>query len=176
MSTRRRSLALSLGTAAGGLLATLFLPAAVAFADSFDFSPDTSTFVPAQLDGYPPLYDVVVGSEKWSITDLTTNSSLQGYADDFTGTDTQTTFGSFTNNEFLTSQATAFLEQGANPVTFEAPAGSEFDLANFGLGFANAWMDLPGGPDAGASDLLITPFGDFALFGTGFAELATVLG
>ncbi|MEB3031135.1 hypothetical protein [[Mycobacterium] nativiensis] len=39
------------------------------------------------------------------------------------------------------------------------------DLANFGGGWENEWIDNPA---VGASDLMITPFGDFPLFGSFF--------
>ena len=156
-----------IATIAGGLLATAFLPTAVAFADNYDFTPDTTSFVPSQVEGFPPLIREVTGAEKWSVEDLTTNTVK--FADIFDGKDTVTTIGSFTNDDYLATSA--FIDSdGAN--TFIVPSGTEIDLANFGSGFGNEWMDIPVGSDAGISDLLITPFGDFELFGTGFAALA----
>ena len=53
---------------------------------------------------------------------------------------------------------------------------AQIDLANFGGGFENEWIDVPSGStDPGVSDLLITPFGDFALAGSFFTDLSTVL-
>lgn len=151
----------------GGLLATALLPTAVAFADTYDFTPDVPTFVASQAEGYPPLIDEVTGTEKWSIEDLTTNTVK--FANTFDGTDTHTTIGSFTNDDYLTSSA--FIDaNGTN--TFIVPSGTEIDIANFGSGFGNEWMNIPIGSDAGISDLLVTPFGNFELFGTGFADLA----
>jgi hypothetical protein len=50
-NNQRRRVVLTLGATAGGLLAAAFLPTAVAFADEFDFTPDTTTFDPTR---YPP--------------------------------------------------------------------------------------------------------------------------
>ena len=116
-------------------------------------------------EGYPPLINEWTGTQDWGINDLTANSTAQFGADDFTGTDTETTIGSFTNNDYLTSSALiadSFIMHGVTQV----------DLANFGGGWENEWIDVPSGSDAGTSDLLITPFGDFELLGTGFADLA----
>jgi hypothetical protein len=169
MSKNRRSAVVSAVT--GGLLAAAFLPMAVAVADEYDFTPDLTTFLPSQVEGYPPLINEVTGTESWDISDVTTNTTKD--LDIFEGRDTQTTIGSFTNDDYLTSSGLTVLGATAN---FSAPADTQIDLANFGLGFENEWLDIPSGPDSGISDLLITPFGDFALFGTGFADLATAAG
>ncbi len=60
------------------------------------------------------------------------------------GVDTHTVFGSFTNDDFAAGPAT-------------------LDLTNFGGGWENEWIDnsAPGT----TADLLITPFGNFELFG-----------
>jgi hypothetical protein len=163
---RRMTLTLAM---AGGLLSAAFLPMAVAFADNYEFTPDITTFAPTQVEGYPPFIDEVTGAEKWNIFDATTNTV--SFPNIIGGTDTQTTIGSFTNDDYLTN-VTLY----ASPPNFEAPAGTQIDLANFGLGFENEWIDIPsGGTDPGASDLLITPFGDFALFGSAFSDLSTAL-
>ncbi len=169
MNTNQRCAMLTISALTGGLLAAAFLPMAVAFADDYDFTPDTATFIPKQVEGYPPLIDEVTGAENWKIFDLTTNTT---FVNGFAGTDTETTIGSFTNDDYLTS--TSFTAFGTS-VTFFAPAGTQIDLANFGLGFENEWIDIPSGADAGTSDLFITPFGDFSLFGTAFSELSTAL-
>jgi hypothetical protein len=169
MKHKQRRATLTFAAAAGGLLAAAYLPMAVAFADEYDFTPDTETFVPTQVEGYPPLIDEVTGVEKWNLFDLTTNSAI---ASNIPGTDTETTIGSFTNDDFLSNFGVLVINNG----TFDLASGTQFDFANFGLGFGNDWIDIPSGPDAGISDLFITPFGDFELFGTGFSDLATVLG
>jgi hypothetical protein len=58
---------------------------------------------------------------------------------------------------------------------FVFPTDTQIDLANFGGGWENEWIDIPSGSDAGTADLLITPFGDVPLFGSVFSELASVL-
>jgi hypothetical protein len=63
-NNQRRRVVLTLGAAAGGLLAAAFLPMAVAFADEYDFVPDTSTLDIAQVEGYPPLVNEVTGTEE----------------------------------------------------------------------------------------------------------------
>jgi hypothetical protein len=157
----------TLGAVAVGAVAAALLPMAVAFADTYDFTPAVPTFVASQVEGFPPLIREVTGAEKWSVEDLTTNTVK--FADIFDGKDTVTTIGSFTNDDYLATSA--FIDSNGT-TTFIVPSGTEIDLANFGSGFGNEWMDIPVGSDAGISDLLITPFGDFELFGTGFAELA----
>jgi hypothetical protein len=169
MKNHQRRATLTLGAVAGGLLGAAFLPMAVAFADNYDFTPDITTFAPTQVEGYPPLINEVTGAEKWNIFDLTTNSVR--YADLLDGTDTQTTIGSFTNDDYLTNLGLVVIGPSDN---FFLPAGSQIDIANFGLGFENEWMDIPSGSDAGISDLLITPFGDFDLLGSGFSTLSEI--
>jgi hypothetical protein len=170
MKNNQRRAALTLGAAAGGLLAAAFLPMAVASADEYDLTPNITTFAPSQVEGYPPLINEATGFERWNLFDLTTNSLSD--PDVLGGTDTQTTIGSFTNDDYLTNIGQIIIGSSNN---FEVPAGTQIDLANFGLGFENEWLDIPSGPDAGISDLFITPFGDFALFGTGFSDLATAI-
>jgi hypothetical protein len=148
LSTRR--LTLTVGAAAGGLLVGAFLPMAVAFADETGWVPDPTTFDETAVTGFPPYSpEVVTGTEQWSRFDFTTNHVT--VPDQLIGVDTSTVFGSFTNDDF---------SNGA----------SSIDFANFGGGWANEWIDIPGGtgPGSGISDLLITPFGDMPLFGTFF--------
>jgi hypothetical protein len=171
MKTNQRRVNLAVGAIAGGLLAVAFLPTAVAFADDYDLAPDTSTFVPTQVEGYPPLINEVTGTEQWGPVDLTSNLPLGPTID---GVDTETTIGSFTNDDFLLTGVGLELTYQGNTVVF--PNEMQIDLANFGGGFGNEWIDIPSGADAGTADLLITPFGDFPLLGSSFfSELATVL-
>ena len=153
-----RRIKFTLGAAAVVLGAAL-LPMAVAFADTLDFQPDPTTFDPTNAIGYPPLDNELIGTEDWSRVDLT--SGTVEAKDLFEGVDTQTTIGTFTNDDFL---ATAVPD-------VPSYVGTQIDLANFGGGFENEWLDAPtavGAPFAGISDLLITPFGDFPLLGTAF--------
>jgi hypothetical protein len=164
MKSNQRRIRLTLGGVAGGLLAAAFLPMAVAFADEFAFTPDPTTLDLTQVEGYPPLINEVTGTEQWNIIDLTTNS--QKFADVLNGVDTQTTIGSFTNDDFLVNPPALV---GSDIVQ----SHSQIDLANFGAGFENEWIDIPGNQTgSGISDLLITPFGDFQLLGTLFSDMS----
>jgi hypothetical protein len=147
LSTRR--LTLTAGAAAGGLLVGAFLPMAVAFADETGWVPDPSTLNPTSVAGFPPYSpEEVTGTDAWSRFDFTTNTVT--VPDQLDGVDTATVFGSFTNDDFSNGDFT-------------------IDFANFGGGWANEWIDIPGtGPGAAISDLLITPFGDFPVLGTFF--------
>jgi hypothetical protein len=146
-STRR--LTLTVGAAAGGLLVGAFLPMAVAFADETGFVPDPSTLNPTSVTGFPPYSpEELMGHEAWNRFDFTTNTVT--VPDQLDGVDTETVFGSFTNDNFSNGAFT-------------------IDFANFGGGWENEWIDIPGtGPGSGISDLLITPFGDMPLLGTLF--------
>ena len=156
-----------LAAIAGGLLVAAFLPMAVAVADEYDFTPQPHTFEPTQVEGYPPLDNVVTGTESWGVSDATTGTALPGPL--LSGVDTETTIGSFTNDDFI-GQGTILLATNTDIV---APSGTQVDLANFGDGFENEWIDVPsGGTNPGISDLLITPFGDFPLAGSFFADLS----
>jgi hypothetical protein len=149
---------------------------AVAFADVDDFTPDTSTFDPTQVEGYPPRDNVVTGTEDWNISDLTHNDLPLG-GDLLQGTDTVTTIGSFTNDDYLYTNTFGGLTIVGSSADFFLPNDTQIDLANFGLGFENEWIDMPAnGTAPGVSDLLITPFGDFSLLGSAFSDLATAIG
>ena len=147
LSTGR--LTLTAGAAAGGLLVGAFLPVAVAFADETGWVPDPNTFDATAVTGFPPYSpEVVTGTDAWNRFDFTTNTVT--VPDQLDGVDTETVFGSFTNDDF--SNGASFI-----------------DFANFGGGWANEWIDIPGtGTGFGISDLLITPFGDMPLLGTFF--------
>jgi hypothetical protein len=171
MKDNQRPIMFTLGAVAGGLLAAAFLPMAVAVADQYDFTPDTTSFDPTQVEGYPPLINEVTGTEAFSVYDLTSNEVALG--DLFHGVDTQTTIGSFTNDDFLGTAPGVTIVNGSNAV--DIPTHIQIDLANFGGGFENELIDIPaGGTDSGMSDVLVTPFGDFSLFGTFFSDFATV--
>src|SRR5437868_7083545 len=89
---------LAVGLGIGAAMAAM---PGVAFANNYDFTPDISTFVPKQVEGYPPLINEVTGAESWSISDTTKDTVL--VLDAIPGTDTETTIGSFTNDDFLTN-------------------------------------------------------------------------
>ncbi|WIM86451.1 hypothetical protein PT015_16270 [Candidatus Mycobacterium wuenschmannii] len=161
-----------LGGIAGGLLAIAISPLAVSAADDYAFTPDVATLLPSEPDGLPPLYNDLIGTERWSLFDVTTGNPM--FPDSLGGVDHELTFGNFTNDEFVYTEPGLSIGYPGDP-HFLIETTSQFDLMNFGGGFENAWMDIIGGPNAGASDMLITPFGDFALFGNGFAELTASL-
>jgi hypothetical protein len=143
MKPRRNSVAL--GAAAGGLMAAGLLTMAVASADQGDAVPDPFTFQPTQVTGDPPYTpEVVMGTESWSEFDLTTNQVVQ--KDVVSGIDTHTVFGSFVNDDF-------------------AAGDLRVDLTSFGGGWANEWFENPGFSGGPTADLLLTPFGNFELFG-----------
>lgn len=68
MKSNQRRITLTLGAVAGGLLAAAFLPMAVAFADEYDFVPDTTTLDTTQVEGYPPLVNEVTGTDNDHLT------------------------------------------------------------------------------------------------------------
>jgi hypothetical protein len=139
-------LRVALGAMVGGLLWVAFLPIAVAAADDFYYLPDQGSFEVTQVTGIAPFTPVeAMGTESWSIFDVTTSQVVS--TDLLTGADTFTQFGSFTND--LLAVHIGLL-----------------DFANFGGGWANEWVDFNSNVTfSGLSDLLITPFGDFTLFG-----------
>jgi hypothetical protein len=143
---QRSRITYALGAAVGGLLVGACLPMAVAFADEDSFVPDPSTLFVTDVSGFPPWSpEVITGHEAWSLFDFTTHTVL--VPDQLDGVDTETIFGSFINNDFSNGDIT-------------------IDLADFGNGWENLWFYEPS--SAPISDLLITPFGDFPLFGTIF--------
>lgn len=146
IKSQRSRITFALGTAVGGLLVGTFLPIAVAFADDTGWVPDPSTLSPTDVSGFPPWSpEVIAGHDAWSRFDFTTNTVT--VPDQLDGVDTETIFGAFTNNDFSNGDFT-------------------IDFANFGGGWSNEWIEFAN--STAASDLLITPFGDFPLFGTFF--------
>lgn len=147
---RHPTLRVALGAVAGGLLGIALLPIAVASADDYYYVPQPATFDITDVSGTPPFTPLeATGTELWGLLDATTGKES---LDVLQGTDILTQFGSFTNDFLLGHD------------------GDFYDLANFGGGWENEWLnitvptsDVPA--VSGVSDLLITPFGDFQLFG-----------
>lgn len=159
-----RSITPALGAAAGGVLTAAVVSMAVASADDAEFTPDPTTFAATQVQGYPPFIDVVTGTESWNLLNATTGLDI--FPDVLKGVDTHTVMGSFTNDDFLSTLVSL------NYAGTDVPLGTEIDLANFGGGWENEWIDIPGtGLNAGVSDMLITPFGDLPLMGTFFQDV-----
>ena len=151
--TKPTGIVLAAGAAAGGLLAAAFLPMAVAFADDdIGFVPVDDTFVPTGVSGMPPSSaDVITGQEEWIGYDFTTKELNPDQS--FSGVDTETITGSWTNNDFA-----------ASPLAI--------DLLTFNDGWAVEWVDITENPVVGnaadVGELLITPLGDVPLMGTFF--------
>jgi hypothetical protein len=118
------------------------------------YLPDLADFQPTVAQGFPPLYEELQGSGFWSLTNGPTGSAAG-----LDGIDTQTTFGSFVNDDFLVKDG---VEVGLGH-SLPGP-GSEFDLMNFGGGFESEWasvVDSAGGHTI--TDTLITPFGNYTI-------------
>jgi hypothetical protein len=156
----------TLGAAAGSLLVAAFLPMAVASADEgivFDSGGETY-FVTDSPGPYPPtLFDsgsmsVGAGDEYWNAVVGYDSANPIAYPDALTGYEVDLTIGSLTNDDYIV--------EGDVPIV-PIPAGTLIDVADFGGGYENEWIDVAGtGAGSGVSDLLITPFGDLPLLGT----------
>ena len=160
----RRRIMFTVG--AGGLLAAGFLPMAAAFADDggLIFEPANGDYYLDSTGPGPPILgdggpiSIAAGDEYWNAVVGYDSANPIAYPDALPGYEVETTFGSFTND--------AFDVQGGLPV-IPIPSGTLIDIANFGGGYVNEWIDVPGtGLGHGVSDLLITPFGDLPLLGT----------
>ena len=161
---RRRRMTLTLG--ASGLLAAGLLPMAVAFADDEGilFEPANGSYYLDSTGPAPPILidsgpiSIGAGDEYWDAVVGYDSASPIAYPDAMVGYEVDTTIGSFTND--------AFDVRGDLPIV-PLPTGTLIDIANFGGGYMNEWIDVPGsGLGSGVSDLLITPFGDLPLLGT----------
>jgi len=130
------------------------LPSAVASADVNDyFVPNLATFDYSSVSGTPPYSPLIAtGTESWDLYAGTTHEPI--VAAGLSGQDTFTQFGSFTNDLL-----------GVTGGIYDSVDHAVIDYASFGGGWANEWVDLPTGSFAGISDALITPFGNFELFG-----------
>jgi hypothetical protein len=170
-----RRITLTLGMAAGGLLAGTLFPMAIALAD-----PDTGTaggmspatdvfgFLPTgeetveAVSGLPPLDQEVIGTQFFKIPDVNPSDpdlflgSLDADVSNFTSP-----FG-FSNEEILVTRVVSGANETGVPGT-----GSVFDDAILGNGFENEYSDVVTGAGASATDTvtdtLVTPFGDVDL-------------
>ena len=166
-----RNPVLTLVAITGGLLAAALAPIGIAAADDWTITPDDSTFVPVAGEGpvlvfipgagLPPLFEYEMGTESLAVKDATVGIT---FPDVVTGSDTHFVFGSFTNDDFVDTlsfpEQFTVTDQGGDISNFTVLPGTEVDLANFGGGFENEWINIPG---TGVTDMLITPFGDFNL-------------
>lgn len=133
------------------------------------YLPDLSTFHPTVADGFPPFERFLQGPEDWNL--LNPPSGVEAF---LFGTDSQTTIGSFVNDDFVESGADY---EGVNSNIVLPDAGSEFDVMNFGGGFENEWADLVDSNGVHTTtDTIITPFGDYTIpLGSSAAEAAAAL-
>jgi len=161
-------LTLTLGTAAGGLLATVLLPMGVAFADAADssvFDPLLQEFFGFERDaaqpstvfavsGVPPIFQVVHQAEFFDSAPTATLGAGSLQVNDEVIT---TTFGPATSELLVTS---------SEPGTSAPPVGSAYDIIDISKGFYNVYADIapttPGGADT-LSDTLVTPVGDIPI-------------
>jgi hypothetical protein len=168
-SNRSRRIALTLGAAAGGLLAAAFLPMAVANADDFVYTPDFNNLVgaPGTAFGLPGLFGGLTEIGAWNANDL--SNSFNPYPDDLIGGDFHTTILTFTNDLFTV------VADGTPSGLGHLASNSTIDYDNFGLSlggnsapfFGNEFIDAAAGSTSwapGFHDILITPIMDFALY------------
>jgi hypothetical protein len=148
----KRRITLTIGAAAGGLLAAAFLPAAVAFADNdytlYAQNPETDISV----SGLPPLYQETVGTDVFGAGQGDPVDIYGVFNADVT---TLTTSWGFENQEIV--------DTGGQGGILDVPTGSIFDYTTFGDGFGNEYSDIVSavvGQNT-ITDTFITPFGDF---------------
>ncbi len=130
------------------------------------YLPNSTTFDPTVSNGFPPFFDVQQGPEMWFLSPPV--GQLE--AADLSGTDTQTTIGSFVNDYFTESSEKSLGAVAPSP-------GSEIDLANFGGGYENELAySLDGSGGYTVSDTLITPSGDYTIpLGSTVTEASAVV-
>jgi hypothetical protein len=159
-ATPPRRIARALGAAAGGLLGVAIIPAAVAFADDYDFVADpNSTEQITGIYGYgfdgfdtapPAVAGSVEGDQTFDFTDTTTGVSGTFAGEETTSTDA---LGD-TNQEVLVTSASG---------TDAPPVGSVFDTQNFDDGgYTTLYSAIPsttGGADV-FTDTVETSLGD----------------
>lgn len=120
------------------------------------YLPDLSEFHPTVADGFPPFERFLQGPEDWNL--LNPPSGVEVF---LFGTDSQTTIGSFVNDDFIESGGDY---EGVNSNIVVPDAGSEFDLMNFGGGFENEWADVVDNNGGHTTiDTIITPFGNYTI-------------
>jgi hypothetical protein len=165
-SNRSRCIDLTLGAAAGGLLAAAFLPMAVAAADEYVYEPDASSFVqesPAVTGlnpiSFPPLFEGQTGYEDVNVFDATTGTT----ADDAMQGESAVT--QLPGGATLTF----YLGIGENPsVPGALGTGTNVDLLQFPDGWGGELVSssyFPGEPINTIECIftMITPFGDFTI-------------
>jgi hypothetical protein len=178
-----RHMSLTLGAAAGAMLASAMLPVAVAFADTpvFPDAPGADAFTVGGVT-----YDPYLGSSTTAGTEgfnaLTQGTGTPDFFDTGSGTQDFEVFtpasgstpaaevGTIATTEYVTSYDgitnTGFDVTGGTLVgggTLGTP--SVIDVTNFGSGYENIYSDVPtaAGSASDPTDTLVTPFGDYNL-------------
>lgn len=144
MNRRRHYLAAT----GGALLGAAVLPAAVAFAYSYvnvPTGPVTDTF---PSGGLPPIDYQISGTQDFTVVDPTSQEVVGSFQAEVKNA--YDIFG-FTNQEIIVN----------GDVSGDAPpVESIFNTFDFGYGIELVYTDIAGtGPDAGATDVIMTPFG-----------------
>jgi hypothetical protein len=140
----RRRITRTLGAAAGGLLGVAFLPAAAAFADNYNVTPDphsTETVTGIYGTGFggadtapPAVAGSLQGFQTFDYTDTTTGATGNFIGDESTVTDG---FAD-ANSEVLVTSSSG---------TDAPPVGSVFDSYSFDDGiFTNVYSAIPRHP------------------------------
>jgi hypothetical protein len=138
-----------LAAAAGALLGAVVLPAAVAFAYSYVNVPAGPLHDTFPSGGLPPIDYQVSGTQDFIVVDPTSQEVVGSFEAEVKNA--YDIFG-FTNQEIV---VTGDVSGDAPPVE------SIFNTFDFGYGFELVYTDIAGtGPDAGATDVIMTPFGD----------------
>jgi hypothetical protein len=166
-SNRDPRIALTVGAAAGGLLAAAFLPMAVANADDYFYTPDPFQFLPEPGTewGTMGLISGFTGVGDWD-TGVFTNNTLTTVADSLSGKGSEInvlnidgiplTPLSFSIDNFTVSS-------NIDDPSGLAP-GSFIDVINFAP-IGNEFIDAAAGSTTpGLTDILLTSYGDFTLF------------
>jgi hypothetical protein len=157
MNACRFSLALTAAT--GGVLAAASLSLATAAADTWTVSPDfdVNTGLPPSViseTGMPPFYQDVLTQGAYEVIDTDNTGYSNGYAE-IGGLLSTTNMLGMTNADFVVN---------SNAFPGIVPTHSVIDIANFGGGFENQYVDLVGLGANGSNeitDTVITPFGNF---------------
>lgn len=187
-----RRITLTLGTAAGGLLASAFLPVAVAFADTtpvfpdvpgtdaftigdYTFDPYTVNSAGDQVEGFAALTQGT-GTPAFFDTGSVSNQYFDVYSPATSSSTTATDLGTIDTTENVTSLGsitnTGFDVTSASPLTSGSATdilptvGTQYDVTNFGSGYENVFTDVPGATSSAAgtvTDEFVTPFGDVNL-------------
>lgn len=183
MNTHR--IALAVGAAGGGLLASAFLSTAVAFAttptesasDTLSlFNPTSTPETVVAVNGMPPLFQDISGNQAFTINDVTAQGTSTTPVDvgTMSAQDSTFTLGSMSSTEYTVTAATAALSNGSAFTQALPEPGSVYDVLNLGgassvgAGLQNVYSDVLAGTGTTATSTVT----DHLLFnGTMIADL-----